>query len=135
MEDFKGYFGEAVAEAMADSEYRIVDRPGPDVLRVTAALIDLVVRIPTRQDSGRGGVAVRSYGEVTLVVEVRDSQSGEILARAAERRDPTRSSAQNVTVVRAASVRNDTRVMFAYWAGILRERLDDLRGVEVESNQ
>ncbi len=136
MENFKSYFGEAVIEALSgDGAYRIVDTPGPDVLRITAELIDLIVRIPTQTTSARGGMAVRSYGEVTIVLEVRDSQSGEILARAADRQDPTGNSARDFVAVQPSFVRNDTRRLFAYWAGLLRERFDQLREVEIEPNQ
>jgi len=136
MENLKSYFGEAVIEALSgDGAYRIVDAPGPDVLRITADLIDLIVRIPDQTMSARGGMAVRSYGEVTIVLEVRDSQSGEILARAADRQDPTGNSARDFVAVQPSFVRNDTRRLFAYWAGLLRERFDQLREVEIEPNQ
>ncbi len=136
MENFKSYFREAAVEALsADGGYRIVDAPGPDVLRITAELIDLIVRIPTQQTSGRGGAAVRSYGEVTLVLEVRDSQSGEILARAADRQDPTGNTARDFVQVQPSFVRNDTRRMFQFWSGLLRQRLDELREVEIEPIQ
>ncbi len=136
MENFKSIFQETVAEALsADDGYRIVDAPGRDVLRISAALIDLIVRVPTQRTSGRGGAAVRSYGEVTLVLEARDSQSGEILARAADRRDPTRGTAQGIARVDAGMIRNDVRRLFQSWADILRERLDALREVEIDPVQ
>ncbi len=136
MENLKSWFQDAVVEALSgDGGYRIVDIPGPDVLRITAELIDLIVRIPTQRTSGRGGMAVRSYGEVTAVLEVRDSQSGEILARAADRRDPTATAAQEMVEVRASFVRSDTRRLFGFWAGLLRQRLDQLREVVIEPVQ
>ena len=129
MENLKSWFQEAVIEAFTENDgYRIVDTPGPDVLRVSADLIDLIVRIPT-EGVGRQRTFVASYGEVTLVVEARDSESGEILARAADRRDPTRSS-RDLVEVSSTFVRGDTQRLFRYWAGIMRERLDVLRGVE-----
>ena len=133
MNDFKRYFQEAVVEALSrDDGYRIVDAPGPDVLRITAELIDLIVRIPTQRTAVRGSTFTRSYGEVTLVLEARDSQSGEILARAAERRDPTTG---DMVEVQRTSVIADVRRLFQYWAGIVRERLDELRAVEIEAIQ
>jgi hypothetical protein len=138
MEDLKRFFREAVVAALSsDDGYRIVDTPGPDVLRITAELLDLIVRIPTQAQGGRGGALVRSYGEVTLVLEARDSQSGEILARAADRRDPTTGSSGNQDLARVdrSYVRSDTRALFQYWADILRERLDQLRQVENEPIQ
>jgi len=131
MENLKSWFQEAVVEALAgDDGYRIVDTPGPDVLRISADLIDLIVRAPTAQNSGRSRTFVDSWGEVTLVLEARDSQSGEILARAVDRMDPKRGLGRTISEVSTVFVRSDTRRLFEYWAGIMRERLDELRGVE-----
>ena len=50
MAEFKSQFHEAVVEALSgDGGYRIVDTRGPDVLRITAELMDLIVRTPTQQ--------------------------------------------------------------------------------------
>jgi len=135
MGNLKSAFQQAVVEAFAESdEYRIVDTPGPDVLRISADLIDLIVRIPTQTGAARSRAFVSSYGVVTLVVEVRDSESGEILARAADRMDPTRDTG-NLVEVSTTFVRSDVRRLFGYWAGIMRERLDDLREVERDPGQ
>ena len=136
MENLKSWFQEAVVEALSgDGAYRIVDAPGPDVLRITVELIDLIVRIPTQQVGGRSRVFARSYGEVTAVLEARDSQSGEILARAADRRDPTTGGTQGMARVEAGMIRNDVRRLFRSWADILRESLDALRELEVDPAQ
>ena len=50
------------------------------MLRVEASLIDLVVRVPT-QSSGRERTYTTSTGEMTPLMEIRDSLSGEILVR------------------------------------------------------
>jgi hypothetical protein len=127
MNNLKSWFSEAVVNALtADDGYEIVDTPGPDVLRVTAELIDLVVRFPTER-GGRQQTFTRSYGEVTLVVELRDSESGEILARVADRRDPTRNTDVRLAQVSPTFVKSDTVRLFGYWANLLRERLDFVR--------
>ncbi len=129
METLKGMFREAVVEALTkNGRYELTTEPGPDVLRITASLIDLVVRVPT-QRSGRQDVYTRSYGLVTVVLELRDAQSGEILARAADRRDPTRDTSTNLAQVSATFVRSDTMRLFQYWANLLRERLDAFRAM------
>ncbi len=59
METLKGMFHEAVVEALTkDDRYELTTEPGPDVLRITASLIDLVVRVPT-QMAGRQDVYAR----------------------------------------------------------------------------
>ncbi len=128
METLKGMFREAVVAALTkDDGYELTTEPGPDVLRITAALVDLVVRVPTQRSGGRQRNFTRSYGLVTAVLELRDSQSGEILARAADRRDPTRDTSAGLAEVSPTFVRSDTRRLFEHWANLLRERLDALR--------
>ena len=127
METLKGMFREAVVEALTEDDgYELTTEPGPDVLRITAALIDLVVSVPTER-GGRQDVYTRSYGLVTLILELRDSQSGEIFARAGDRRDPTRDTSTSLAQVSPTFVRSDTRRLFQHWADLLRERLDAFR--------
>ena len=127
METLKGMFREAVVAALTnDDGYELTTEPGPDVLRIAASLVDLVVRVPTQRD-GRQRNFTRSYGLVTPVLELRDSQSGEILARAADRRDPTRNTSSGMAEVSPTFVRSDTRRLFQHWANLLRERLDAFR--------
>ncbi len=129
MERLKDAFQEEVVEALSkDDGYELTTEPGPDVLRITASLIDLVVRVPTER-GGRQSMAVRSYGLVSLILELRDSQSGEILARAADRRDPTSNTSANLAQVSTAFIQADVRRMFRHWADLLRERLDAFRAM------
>jgi hypothetical protein len=128
MEDLKSWFQEAVVEALTEDDgYEIVETPAPDVLLVTARLIDLIVRIPTEATAGRTRSAASSFGEVTLIVEAFDSETGEILARAADRQDPTRPGARNLTRVSSVLVKNDTMTLFRHWAEVMRTRLDEIR--------
>ena len=129
MENLKSMFQEAVVEALSkDDGYELTTEPGPDVLRITASLIDLVVSVPTDL-VGRQQVFTQSYGLVSLIIELRDSQSGEILARAADRRDPTRPRNGNLVRVSSAFIQADVRLMFRYWGDLLRVRLDALRSM------
>lgn len=129
METLKSMFMEKVVEALSEGDgYEIVTEPGPDVLRLKASLIDLVVTAPTDR-SGRGALFVRSYGMVSLILEVRDSQSGEILARAGDRRDPTRDTNDRLAEVSPQFMRADVARLFEFWAALVRDRFDELRAV------
>jgi hypothetical protein len=101
MESFRGRFQEAVVEALTEDDgYELTTEPA---------------------------VYTRSYGLVTLVLDLHDSQSGEILARAADRRDPTRDTSSSLASVNTAMVRSDVNRLFRHWADLLRERLDAFR--------
>jgi hypothetical protein len=126
MQNLKDNFREELVEALTENDgYELVDAPGPNVAELDAYLINLVVRFPT-QRGGRQDSYVSSYGEVTMVLEVRDSQSGEVLARVAERADPT-SSTYQLAEVNPTFVRSDVTQLFRHWASKTRERLDYVR--------
>jgi hypothetical protein len=106
--------------------YQVVDTAGPDVLRVTAGIIDLYIEAPdTGRTSGISRSWVVSAGQMTLVGELRDSESGAILARVADRaggRDTGR-----MEWATGSSNRAEARRIMGQWASILREALDRAR--------
>jgi hypothetical protein len=123
-EEFRDVFTKELQEK---GGYQIVTEAGPDVLRVTAGIIDLYITAPdTDRVSPQSRSFVFSSGQMTLVGELRDSESGAILARVADRkggRDTTR-----MTWATGTSNRADARRALAQWAGILRDALDRARG-------
>jgi len=111
-------------ELKKSSRFTMVDSPGPDVLIVRGAMLDIVSRVPP-QITGRGDIFIDRVGEVTLVLEIADSVSGETLARAAERAAAQSSGGRGM---RSNSVSNmsEVRRLFRRWAVRLREGLDSL---------
>lgn len=114
---------EAFAEELGKlKQYTITDQPGPDVLLVCGALLDVVSHVPPQQ-AARGGYVLRDVGEATLVLELRDSMSEEILARVVDRRAASSAFPRKASAVSTqAEVRNAAH----HWAGMLRKRLDGL---------
>ena len=66
-------------------DYEIVTEPGPDVLHVVAQIIDLKIAgaVGSFEPTGRLRQLV-TKGQLTLLIELRDSVSGRVLARAGE---------------------------------------------------
>ncbi len=137
MNNLKEWFQEEVVEVLTeDGGYELVDAPAPDVLRIGTALLDLLIKVPTAETTAPTRATTRSFGEVTLMVELRDSESGEILARVADRRDPTGSSMDtDFSYVSPSYVQADMRKLFEFWAGIMRARLDEVRTHAAGSEQ
>jgi Protein of unknown function (DUF3313) len=110
--------------------YQIVDQPGPDVLTLVGAVIDIVSAVPSDVDSasfaGRGGVYLSSVGQATLVIELRDSQSNEILGRAADRRAAESPFTFEVNKVTAWT---EVHRLAQAWASLLRKRLEEIEKV------
>ena len=67
----------------------VVDHSGPEVVTLDVRVLDIRATVPPRTVGrvGRGRIALEASGSVTLVIEVRDSVSGEILARGVEARE------------------------------------------------
>ena len=111
-------------EELANNRYfTFVEDRGPDVLTLEVRLLDFVALVPKRIDPDDPSfVYFSSVGEMTLVVEAHDSITGEILARAVERR-AAGIAAEGIH----SSRRNgwaEIKPLARQWAGIIRERLD-----------
>jgi len=127
-EDQKARLKEVVRKAfeseLAKSKsFTLVDQPGPSTLRIRGALTDVVSFVPPNP-VGAGRVYLRDVGEATLMFEVRDSQSEQIFARAADRRAVEKNLPQQ-----SNSVTNGFEVeqVARQWAIVLRQRLDAIK--------
>jgi hypothetical protein len=118
---FEKLVGEVFRDEIGKSKhYTLVEEDGPDVLEVKGALIDVLSNVPPDM-IGRGEYYLSKIGEATLLLEIRDSESNEIIARAADR-----SAIEPAFVVRSNRVTNTSEVRreVRKWAVILREALD-----------
>jgi len=124
LERMRTIFREAFL-AEIDGDYEIVSEPARDALGVRASLVDLqnstgAEEIPV---SGRLRELVAN-GQLTFLMELSDSVSGEVLARAADRdqavvADQGAASPSNWAQAEAAAAR---------WAGLFRDFLDENLG-------
>ena len=88
---------------------------------------DLDVTAPDVARSGRSYNFASSAGAATLYLELYDSVSGEILARAVDRK-AARHPGDLMRWSNKVTNRSDARRVFAGWAGLLRARLDEIHG-------
>ena len=102
--------------------YGLTDQPGRDVLLIRASLLDVVSHVPP-EPFGRSDIYLRSIGEATLVLELRDAVTNEILARAIDRRAADR--AELFIELNAVTAWSEVRIVAKGWARLLRQRLDD----------
>jgi hypothetical protein len=132
-EDQKTRLRAAMATAFGEElgkleNVEVATAPGPDVLALRVRVQDIVARAPGRRvgGAGRAGFALETVGEMTLVIELRDSQSDEVLARVFDRQ----------AVEGAAMVSGDGVIstwegvdrIVARWASRAREGLERLLG-------
>ncbi len=114
------------AAAWEKNGYPVVNAPGPDVLRVRTAILNISIAAPDRQTAGRSHTFSDSAGQASLVVEVRDSLTGAILGRAV---DSKIAGDNSVAWRTSVSNRGDFRVLVEDWAKISVKGLAELKAL------
>ncbi|MFP6802395.1 MAG: DUF3313 family protein [Pseudomonadales bacterium] len=112
---------EVFLEELSNSKhFSLVSEPGPDVLTLTGGLLDVVSAIPP-ESAGRNDFYVSNIGSAKLVLELQDSRSNEILARALDGRNVQPLSLQRSSPgINAQEVRRE----FRKWGKRLTAALD-----------
>jgi hypothetical protein len=117
----RGYFRDAFTSAIGDA-YEIVDEPGPDVMKVRGQVIDM------KMTSGGAALDVSgrlrdvvAHGELTFLMEMSDSVSGQVLARAGDK-------STDISAAEDDATWEDVRRAAEYWAGLFRNWLDNYLG-------
>ena len=119
-------FRRVFSDALTRAGYTLVDEDADDVLRVQAAIVNLYITAPDKMAPGRSRTYTASSGHMTLVAELRDSDTNKLLARAVDTVQG-RQAADFQISNRATNI-GDARVALQKWAIILREGLDDANG-------
>ncbi len=117
---------DALASELADGGWEVVSELDSNVLLVAPGIVDLDVTAPENRGAGRSFSFTGSAGSGTLVIELFDSVSGEILARAVDQR-AAETPGNVMRMQTGAGNRADAQRVFEGWADLLREGLDALR--------
>lgn len=125
-EDMRKNFNEAVRKALEGGGYEVVEQAGRDVLGVRASITDLYINAPdTFEHPGRVTQYTRDTASMTLVAELYDSVTGEVIARAVDRDHGLDQGWFQRT--NALWTNAEARRTFTRWAMTLREALDEAR--------
>lgn len=119
---FRDVFTEKLAE---DDGYEIVNVAGEGVLLIRPAIIDLDIEAPDTMSAGRSRTYTATAGSATLYIELYDSVTGDILARAVDR-EVARQAGGYMSYSNRVTNRAEARRMLGKWADLLREKLDEL---------
>ncbi len=117
----RGYFRDAFTSALGDA-YEVVDEPGAGVMKVRGQVIDMKMTSggATFDASGRLRDVV-AHGELTFLMEMSDSVSGQVLARAGDK-------SSDISADKDDATWDDVRRAAEYWAGLFRNWLDNSLG-------
>lgn len=114
-----------LSELQSAKGWEVVEEPGEETLLLVGRFLDIVSHVPTSV-VGTGEVMISSVGEVSLVIEAKDSLSGETLFRAVQR-STVRDRAGSIyvspnNVASWAQVRR----WASQWATAVREALESI---------
>ncbi|HEY6123041.1 MAG TPA: DUF3313 family protein [Steroidobacteraceae bacterium] len=119
-------FYEVFSSALTQQHgYPLTTQPGSNVLKVSASLTELDVSVAPGT-SGSQSMFIVSPDDLTLTLELRDSQSGALLARAVDKEKGR--AYGNLKVEGSVENSAEARRALEMWAGLLRKGLDTARG-------
>lgn len=113
-----------VNELEGKGGYQVVDTAAEDVLLIRASIIELDITAPDVKSATPSRTFVTSAGSAILYIELFDSLSGEILARAVDR--TKRMDSPHFQYSTSVSNSAEARRALQRWASVLRKRLDEV---------
>jgi hypothetical protein len=106
--------------------YPVVTSPGPDTLGVQIDIANLYVNAPDIPTSGRSISFSTSAGQMTLVLQLYDSETGEVIARVVDREDSQIAGRAIMTSGAFNAAEGDA--IASAWARTLKRELDAAKG-------
>ena len=127
-------FADVFRKELEKGGYPLVDKPGPDVLLMQAAIVNLYITAPdvSMEVSGRSKVYTSDAGQMTMIMQLHDSVTGQLLARAYDNRSGSNDMWQWTNSVTNTA---EARRIIATWAQALRKAFDASRAGGVNPAQ
>lgn len=120
-------FKEVMTETLEDGGYELVTEAADDVLIIKPAIINLNITAPDVASPGNSRTFSESAGDMTLYLELYDSVTGDLIAKALDQQYDRQTGfiqwQNRVTNIAAAK-----RIM-RKWANIMKDGLDEARSV------
>lgn len=113
-------------EALEEAGYEVTDESGEDVMIIRPAIINLDVNAPDTLQAGRSTTYTSSAGEMTLYIELYDSVTGDIIAKALDRKFD-RANSGFYTWANSVTNRAAAQRILKGWAKILVNALNEAK--------
>jgi len=117
-----GEFKKEFTTVLTKSGHPVVDEPGPDVLLLRPAIINLDITAPDTLAAELRRVVVNSAGQMTLYMELYDSATSTLLARVVDPEADRRRGVANEFTNRASA-----DLIIRNWADILSDHLAEVK--------
>lgn len=123
---------EELATELTKAGYALADGRGPDVLAVKPAILDLDVYAPVPENlpATMANTYTKGVGHATLVIELFDSVSGQLLVRAFDQKSSEDNRSTWTVPRNQASNTADARRAFADWSAMLAKGLERAKAAE-----
>jgi len=128
-------FAVVFTEKLQSGGYEVVNETADDVLLIRPAIINLDITAPQAAGSGRTNSYVRSAGEMTLYVELYDAVTGDLLAKAMDRRSDRSDNSQIYTWANSHTNESAAKRILDGWAQVLLDALNEARSHPIELEQ
>ena len=119
-------FRKVFTEELTKNGYQVVTEDDDDVLRVSAAIVNLYITAPDKMSAGRSRTYTTSAGHMTLAAELRDSVTGKLMARAVDSVQGRDTGTFQIT--NSVTNMSSARTALSKWARVLREGMDEATG-------
>ena len=119
-------FAETFRKELEKGNYPLVTQAAADVVEIQAAIVNLYITAPdvSMQTSARTRVYTSDAGQMTLIMQLHDSVTGQLLVRAYDHRDSGPDMWQWTNSVTNTA---EARRIISTWAVALRKALDASR--------
>lgn len=124
--DMATEFRKVFVDELGKAGYRVVEQPAGDTLRVSPALTDVYINAPEKLEPGRITTYTTNAGRMTLVMEMHDGPTGQLLARVVDRKIGT--DTRDLQVTNSVTNSAEFRRMMRGWAQRLVQGLDKVNG-------
>ena len=116
-----------------DGGYVMAEDSAEDVLLVRPSIINLDIKAPDRHGQGRTNSYTRSAGEMTLYIELFDSETGDLIAKALDRRVDNPNNTGFYTWASSSANKSAAQYIIKGWADILLNALNDAKNTPAAS--
>jgi len=123
----KDLFEQIFTDTLEQGGYSIVTQPGEDVLLVRPSIFDLDIIAPDLMSPGRITTFTERAGSAKLSLEFYDSITGQILFQGLDKRNARWTDIRWAMPTNSVTNRAEAIRGLKYWAGLLRDDLDNAK--------
>ena len=125
--DLADMFAAVFYDTLTAGGYELVAEDGEDVLLIRPSIVNLDIKAPERHGTGRTNSYTRTAGEMTLYIELYDSETGDLIAKALDYSMDNPNEQGIYTWANASSNQRAAERILTGWANILLNGLNEAK--------